>query len=171
VTDDIQPTPPQPNVSIEVLEAADPYYEPYFCDQIIKMAEDMQFPEQWADAIGVNEMVMLGWIQTFPAFADAYYSAMTKLRSAFTGELVSVARGKSLGEDRGKPDATIYTLLAKKRFADLYGDAIPQIIHSPVPQTLNTVQGDVIDGQVIDDMAAEDLRKEIKVLRDRHGLG
>lgn len=153
------------NAALPHEEAADPYYEPYLCDQIKMMAEEMQFPEQWAAEIGVTEMRMFSWIERYPEFAEAYAVAITKLRAAFTHELVHVAKGR-------RPDAVgpLYALMAKKRFADLYGDAPMLPVQGlPAPRDI-TPQGQVIDGAAVEDMEADQLRSELEALRKRHDM-
>lgn len=183
MNDDLTPTPPgQTDVTAKlekndpILEAADPYYEPYFCDTIKALAEEMMFPEQWAADIGVTEMIMFDWISKFPEFAEAYNIAMTALRAAFTSEIVSVARG-------GKKDANavLYALIAKKRFHDLYGDHNAPAAPAPFGGAgrggaQNSMQdvtpaindSNTISGVAISDMKAEQLHDELKLLRDRH---
>lgn len=151
------------NAAMPHEEAADPYYESYLCDHIKMMAEEMSFPEQWAAEIGVTEMRMLSWIERYPEFAEAYAVAITKLRSAFTSELVHVAKGF-------RPNAVgpLYALMAKKRFADLYGDAqLPPSQGFPAPRDI-TPQGQAIEGTAVDDMETEQLRSELEMLRIRH---
>ena len=175
MSDALTPTPPdtsEPKKNNPVLEAADPYYEPYFCDNIKMMAEDMQFPEQWAAEIGVTEMIMFDWITKFPEFAEAYNIAMTCLRAAFTAEIVGVARGR-----KPNANANLYALIAKKRFHDLYGDHPPAIAAPPggarqggAPKDITPANGNVIDGTPISDMKSEQLHKELKALRKRHNV-
>lgn len=145
-------------------EAADEYYEPYLCDAIVMLAEQMEFPEQWAAQIGVTEMHMFSWIEKYPEFARAYALAITKLRAAFTAELVNVARGKN-----PLAMAPLYGLLAKKRFADLYGDAPPPPAKGLAPPRDVTPGSQIIDATAVSDDDADRIRAEIKELRRRHG--
>ncbi len=146
-------------------EAADPYYEAYLCDQIKMMAEDMTFPEQWAAEIGVTEMRMFGWIERYPEFAEAYAVAVTKLRAAFTAELMQAARGKKEGAI-----GPLYAMIAKKRFADLFGDAPPPPAGGlPAPRDITPTGGQVIDGQ-FEEMESDQLRQELEALRKRHDV-
>ena len=148
-------------------EEADPYYEPYFCDMISDWAEQMMFPEQWAADLGVTEMTLYNWITKFPEFARSYQVAITKLRAAFTKEMIEVARGKNQAAN-----AVLYTLIAKKRFADLYGDPPPaQTPAYYTPTTGGGSVGQTIDGTIgskVDDMETDDLQKELEDLRARH---
>lgn len=151
------------NAADPIEEAADEYYEPFLCDQIKMLAEDLQFPEQWAAEIGVTEARMFSWIERYPEFAEAYAEAITKLRAAFTEELMGVARGN-------KPDAIgpLYVMIAKKRFADLYGDIpAPVAARLPAPRDITPGGGQVIDGSVAD-QDEEELLAELEVLRKRH---
>lgn len=159
----------QENAALPHEEAADPYYDPYLCEQIKMLADDMKFPEQWAAEIGVTEARMFGWIERYPDFAEAYAIAITKLRAAFTQEMVHVAKG-----NRPKAIAPLYTLLAKKRFIDLYGDAPPPAIGLPgpaAPRDITPGQGQVIEGTAVEDLNSEQLRSELEALRKRHNVG
>jgi len=157
-------------------EVIDPYYEPYFCDEILRMADDMMFPEEWAAELGVSEPEMFNWIGKFPEFARAYTIAATKLRAAFTSEMRKVARGKM-----PFPQASLYSMFAKKRFPDLYGDPAPQNPPSrPAGETIpaqSHMNGATIEGTVItdepkpaEDMEAPELIKELDALRRRHNM-
>lgn len=154
---------------------ADPYYEEYFCDMIQEFATAMRFPEEWAMEFGVSEQVMFSWVRKYPEFTAAYASAVTKLRAAFTQELVAAA--KIPGAMR---NSSILVLIAKKRFPDLYGDPaepgnkLPprDVTPSRHPFAAAKEQQQVIEGhaeEVADDDAAA-LREELEALRRRHEL-
>jgi len=169
--EDISPTPPDAARDVKKSDpievAADTYYEPRFCDRIKYLATEMKFVEGWAYDIGVSEMTMYDWIEKFPEFKEAYNIAVTTLRSTFTDEIVSAARGEKPGAN-----AVLYVLLAKKRFKDLYGDP-ERFPTAPIPLgiTPQAIEGGmVIDGKVIDEMAEEQLIEELKMLRERHGM-
>lgn len=152
------------NAAMPHEEAADPYYEAYLCDQIKDMAEDMKFPEQWAAEFGVTEFRMFGWIERYPEFAEAYAVAVTKLRAAFTEELFRVAKMGS-----GVAIGGIYTMIAKKRFADLYGDAPPPPAAGiGGPRDITPHNGQLIEGTAISDMETDQLEAELEALRKRH---
>jgi hypothetical protein len=187
MTDSIKPTPPTfekiTNDTLRklhdladeldhdpVAEAADDYYEAYFCDRVQVLAEDGNFPETWADELGVTEWEMYQWTQTYPEFTRAFALALTKLRSKFTKELWKAARGKSFGAQ-----SSLFVLLGKKRFADLYGDAKPPGIDDPpqrLPGTIDNMR-DITpvetpdkDGELPNDPETlESLQKELEHLR------
>lgn len=149
--------------------AADPYYEPVFCDLIQQYAEEMEFPEEWAANLGVAERTMFDWIEKFPEFARAYLIALTKLRAAFMRELRTTARRPSMTSN-----GPLYALIAKKRFADLFGE-LPQDKAPPLPTAPTDATGaPVIDGttgEVVEDVAVADttrLEQELAALRQRN---
>lgn len=157
----------QENAAPPHVEAADPYYEAFLCDQIKMLAEDMQFPEQWAAEIGVTEARMFSWIDIYPEFAEAYAVAITKLRAAFTHELLHVAKGKRFGAV-----GPLYVLVAKKRFPDLFGDdPTPRPSAPRAPRDITPPDAgsgpQTIDG-TFEDMQEEQLQAELDALRARH---
>lgn len=171
-------------VADEIVEAADDYYEPHFCGHIQEWAGELMFPEQWAAELGVSEMTLYGWIRKFPAFARAYSIAITRLRAAFTREMVAMAMGRECYNGARSSavfaNATLIGLIAKKRFADLYGDPPP----TPPPQQGNPAEarditpgalpGSMIEGEsrpaALSDMAVDQLQDELAALRARHAI-
>lgn len=149
----------------EYEEAADPFYEPYFCQTIVLLAEQMWFPEQWASEMGVTERRMMNWVIRYPEFADAYETAITKLRAEFTADFVRTARG-------GKEGAVgpMYILLAKKRFPDLFGDVptAPPSAAAP-PKDITPNSAEIIEHAPIEGSEADKLRAELEELRKIHG--
>lgn len=151
------------NAALPHEEAADPFYESYLCDQIKVMAEDMQFPEQWAAEIGVTEVRMFSWVGKYPEFTEAYAVAITKLRAAFTTKMLEIADGKREGAI-----GTLWVLIAKKRFADIYGDAPVPSAGLPAPRDITPAGDQTIDGTAISDMEVDQLQSELDALRRRH---
>lgn len=158
-------TIPDEDKATEIEEATDEYYEMFMCDQIISFAEDMMFPEQWAAELGVSEARMFSWISKFPDFAEAYQVALTRLRAAFMEDLMNAARGKV---PFSQP--SLYTLIAKKRFRDLFGDE-PVAPRDAPPIGTKMVDVTPSDGKTVDynEMQAEQLRKELEEYRERQG--
>lgn len=146
-----------------IAEAADPYYEPYFCDLIQSMAEGVKFPEQWAAELGVTERDLVKWRHKFPDFARAYALALTKLRAAFTEEMWKRAR-----EPVKFNNGPLLALIAKKRFADLYGDRDPAPPQDPGGDQMRDVTpgGMTIEGN-ISESRAQSLQRELEDLRRR----
>ncbi len=159
-------------------EMMDPYYEPYFCDEILRMADEMMFPEEWAAELGVSEPELFSWIGKFPEFARAYNVAATKLRAAFTREMRDSARG-----EKSFSQPALYKLFAEKRFPDLYGVPSPKALPpTEDPASINApktaMTGEVIDGTLVEheqkpaeDMDAPELVAELEALRKRHTSG
>jgi|GEM_PF-2133167 len=152
-------------------EAADPYYEPYFCDDIKGYAEEGMYPEEWAAEFGVAEITMFGWAQRFPEFADAYAIAMTKLRASFTAELRRNSRLPG-----AMTNAVLLSKIAASRFPDLYGTphkAPPNGRSAPgsnardITPSQPSATGEVED---YDDHTQEHLLKELETLRNRHEI-
>lgn len=151
-------------------EAADPYYEPYFCDDIKGFAEEGMYPEEWAAEFGVSEVTMFGWANRFPEFAEAYAIASTKLRAAFTAELRKNSRLP--GQMTNGP---LLSLIAKSRFSDLYSAPVKAPASSPIPGSSArdiTPPQDVASGEVVDydDATQEHLLEELERLRNRHEI-
>lgn len=157
------------------LEAADDYYEPAMCDMIKIYAEDVMFPEQWAELLGIPEKEMYGFVRKYPEFARAFAMAMTILRSRFTAKMWEAARGRV-------PDAMapLFTMFAKTRFPDLYGDKSaggpPAQGQPQQPQHSQDMKdvtpddqpvGQLVDGTVLTE---QDIDAELKQLRERHGV-
>lgn len=150
--------PPDP-----VAEFVDPYYEPYFCARIKELADEGLYPEEWAAQFDVSEYDMFNWISHFPEFARAYMVALTKLRAKFTHDLRKAANGKI-----EKAQAGLFTLLAKKRFPDLYGDQPDEPLRPVLPSGPQTIEGTVAGLDDPSDMATKDIADELAVLRRRH---
>lgn len=146
-------------------EAADPFYDARFCDDIQDMARDMMFPEEWAAQIGVTEARLLRWTVQFPGFAEAFAVAVTILRATFTAELREAARGK-----KAFSHAPLYAMFARKRFPDLYGDQSDQKPPAapPGPRDITPASEAIIDAdRPVQDMATDELQKELDRLRAR----
>lgn len=56
-------------------------YRPEYCELVIKLGEDGQFPVEWAAQIGVAKKTMHRWKEEFPEFCHAYDLAFTKSES------------------------------------------------------------------------------------------
>lgn len=157
------------NAATPFEEAADPFYEDFFGEMIKGYAEECMFPEQWAHLIGVSEPRMFSWLHKYPEFAECFASAVTILRSKFTSELMDAARGKKFGAQ-----SSLYMMVAKKRFADLYGD-IGDFV-PPGSGTLDpakardiTPKGDIVDEQRdYESMQEAQLLQELEKLKKRH---
>lgn len=143
--------------------AADPYYEPYFCDSIQVWAEEMKMPEQWAAEIGVPEQEMFNWISVYPEFARAYAIAMTKLRAAFTDYMLRAAEAPN-----GVRTASLIALIAKQRFRDLYGDPAPgRAPPAALPMRDVTPGESELGVGSVSEMEHDALIKELEALRRR----
>lgn len=157
--------PPPATAQAEFDAAADDRYEPYFCDRIILMAEELMFPEEWAAELGVTEADLYDWIARFPEFARAWNIAATKLRAAFTRELRDQAKRPS-----SMSNPALLGLIAKTRFRDLYG-GVDEGPAQPRDGRARFAPRDVTPGHAgaIEDMDAEEIMRELEQLRDRQG--
>ncbi len=56
-------------------------YDPAFCDRIIEMAQDGQFPEVWCATIGIHRATFYAWGNKYPEFDEAIMRGWTILES------------------------------------------------------------------------------------------
>lgn len=150
----------------DFFRAADPYYDPIFCEFIIGFAERQMFPEEWAAELGLSEATVFEWVDKFPEFAEAWEIAITKLRAAFTRDMRDASQGKV-----AFAQGALYQVFAKKRFPDLYGDSKDA---APVSKTgPSEKRGSEIEAEKsseIEQMQTEELLRELEILRKRQSL-